>query len=83
MRAIERRDWDALVALFAPRHVLDDQRSLMRMRVEGEAMFASARVVFDALRHQSRHLLATRGDRLALDHGTFTIVLEDSGPGEV
>jgi hypothetical protein len=81
-RAIEQRDWDALVALYVPEHVLDDRRSLVRTRVEGEAYFANLRRMFHALREMSIQLLATRGDRLALFRQKLISVSGDAGPAE-
>ena len=69
LRAMARRDWDALVALHAPGHVFDDRRSLLRTRVEGEAYLAHLRILFRERPDESRELLATRGDRLALHRG--------------
>ena len=81
-RAFEQRDWDALVRLYAPEHVFDDRRPLVRVRVEGEAFFADLRRLFHAWRKSSFHLIATRGDRLALHRHTLTSVSGEAGPAE-
>jgi class 3 adenylate cyclase len=81
-RAIERRDWDALVARHAPGAVFDDRRPLVRTRVEGEAYLAHLRFLFDARREISRRLLATRGERLELDRQLTTSAASHGGLAE-
>jgi hypothetical protein len=81
-RAGERHDWDALVAHFAPGYVVDDRRSLLRTKVEGDGAFANLRIMFRRTIGTSRQLLATRGDRLALERCTFTSSARDGGPAE-
>jgi ketosteroid isomerase-like protein len=81
-RAMERRDWDALVALAAPGLVMDDRRSLVRTRVEGEASLANLRLIFDSWRSLSRQRLATRGERLVLDRQLRTSVDRHGGLAE-
>jgi ketosteroid isomerase-like protein len=80
--AMERRDWDAMVACYAPGSVLDDRRSLVRTFVSGEANLAHLRFLFDARRNSSRKLLATRGDRLALDRMALTSAARHGGLAE-
>jgi class 3 adenylate cyclase/tetratricopeptide (TPR) repeat protein len=80
--AMQRGDWDGLVALFAPTHVFDDRRPLLRTTVEGEAYFANLRIIFNTTKALSQRLLATRGDRLALYHATGTGGSRDGGPAE-
>jgi hypothetical protein len=82
IRARERRDWDALVALYLPGYVFDDRRSLLRTRVEGDAALAHVRIMFEHVTRMSRQLLATRGDRLVLERCTFTSRARDGGPAE-
>jgi len=82
LRAMERRDWDALVALHAQGHVFDDRRSLVRTRVEGESYLAHLGILFRAERDESRELFATRGDRLALHRARLTTRGGHRGPAE-
>jgi len=87
-RAVERfercwraRDWNGVVATFAPAHVMDDRRALVRLRLTGEDYFASLRLVFDMTLSEWRFtLLATRGQRLALFHVELTGEAAGSGP---
>src|SRR5262249_10837442 len=69
----DANDWEGVIATFAPTHVMDDRRALVRLHLEGKDYFASLRMVFDttASRWQLQ-LLATRGERLAL----FRVKLE-------
>jgi hypothetical protein len=81
--AMNRRDWDGLVALYASAPVLDDRRSLVRTRVEGEAFFANLKILFDAQSgERERVLLATRGDRLTLHRMTLRAVARYGGLAE-
>ena len=80
-RCWRERDWDGVVATFAPTHVMDDRRAMMRLHLEGEAYFASLRGVFEAM-PSSRWdfvLLATRGERLALLRVEIAGAAGDSG----
>ncbi len=81
-RAMERRDWEGLVARYAPGYVFDDRRSLVRTRVDGDASLANLRLLFDARRGLSRQLLATRGERLELDRQLRTSVDRHGGLAE-
>jgi len=88
-RAIERfehcwsaRDWDGVVATFAPTHVMDDRRARVHLQLAGEDYFTSLKIVFDELRSSrwTYALLATRGDRLALFRVELTGEAAGSGP---
>jgi ketosteroid isomerase-like protein len=60
------RDWDALRGLYAPAMVFDDRRRLIRTAGDREMFLANCRVVGSGTQ-LSRTLLATAGDRLALE----------------
>ncbi len=81
-RAMMRRDWDALVAGIAPGCMLDDRRSLVGIRLEGEPFFANLRFLFNARVEGGRQLLATRGQRLALDRQVLTSSARHGGLAE-
>ncbi len=80
--AMERRDWDAPAACYAPGSVLDDRRSMVRTRVEGEAHLAHLRFLFDAYQGRSSQLLATRGDRLVLHRQLISSAARHGGLAE-
>jgi hypothetical protein len=63
--AREARDWDAFADLCAPSLVYDDRRSGVRLTGDRDMALASSRHVRNA--RKSRTLLATAGDRLALE----------------
>jgi class 3 adenylate cyclase/ketosteroid isomerase-like protein/tetratricopeptide (TPR) repeat protein len=71
------RDWNAVIALYAPGVVLDDRRSVVGVQLQGEEFFANQRILFAApsgVWHST--LRATRGERLALFHVWFTAAPE-------
>ncbi|MFI5317726.1 MAG: nuclear transport factor 2 family protein, partial [Myxococcota bacterium] len=90
-RAMERfercwsgRDWDGVVAGYAPTHAMDDRRSLFRMRVESRDFLANEQILFALPASSWRsELVATRGDRLALLRVHFTAEADGSGPMDV
>jgi class 3 adenylate cyclase len=66
-RCWTERDWDGLVASFAPTFRMDDRRSLVGLSLSGGDFLANLRLMFDmpASRWRSE-LCATRGANLAL-----------------
>ncbi len=66
-RCLADRDWDALRALCAPEMVFDDRRRMIRLTVDREAFVAGAKLIAVGETRLSRTLLATAGDRLALE----------------
>ena len=76
------RNWDAVVALYAPDFVLDDRRSIVGITVSGEAFLAHLRMLFDARRESSCELLATRGERLVLFRMRITSAVRHGGSAE-
>jgi hypothetical protein len=68
------QEWAALETLFAPTLALDDRRRLVRTAGGRDMAIASTReVVSLGVRPPSRTLLATAGDRLALERVLFVI----------
>ena len=90
-RAVDRfercwraRDWDGVVATFAPMHVMDDRRALFRMKVAGDDFFANERFLFAMPSSRWRsELIATRGERLALLRVRFTATVDNGGTAAV
>jgi len=81
VRCFNARDWDAMVATYAPDHRMDDRRRLMRIEVAGDGFFANERLLFDVPGSAwHAELLATRGERFALCRVKFTAGGEDAGP---
>jgi class 3 adenylate cyclase/ketosteroid isomerase-like protein/tetratricopeptide (TPR) repeat protein len=81
IRCFNSRDWDAMVATYAADHRMDDQRKLMRIEVAGRQFFENERWIFDLPGSAfEAELVATRGERLALCHVTFTAGDDDTGP---
>jgi hypothetical protein len=66
------QDWDALRALCAPELELDDRRRGLRMTGDREMYVASMRHVFSGRARAARTVLATSGDRLALERVLWT-----------
>jgi hypothetical protein len=84
IRCFNTRDWEGVVACFAPTHRMDDRRRLMRIEIEGEAFFANEKLLFDVPGSAwDAELLATRGERLALARVQFRAGGEDAGPMSV
>jgi class 3 adenylate cyclase/ketosteroid isomerase-like protein len=67
---LHARDWDGLARLVAPTMVFDDRRRGIRVTGDRDTYLATTRIVANALR-MSRTLLATLGDRLALNRGLW------------
>jgi hypothetical protein len=68
VQAMERRDWDALEALCAPTLEFDDRRKGIRTTGGREMFIARGRLIGGAGTRTERTVLATAGDRLALEH---------------
>ncbi len=66
------RDWEELERLYAPTAMFDDRRRLMRMTGDRAMAIANARVIMQSGRVRlERTLLATAGDRLALERWSW------------
>jgi len=81
IECVETRDWDALRALVAP-IVWEDRRRLIRTTGDCDMAIAHARLVAWSGARESRTLLATSGDRLALQHFRWKGT-NDGGPFEI
>src|SRR5437667_127873 len=68
---MEAGDWDALRALAAP-VVMDDRRRLIRLDGDAEMFLSHCRELHRSRARLLRTLLATAGDRLALEHQLWT-----------
>ena len=67
------RDWDGVVATFAPVPRLEDRRSIIGLDLVGEDFFANMRLLFTTPSSEWRsEPIATRGERLALFRVQFT-----------
>jgi hypothetical protein len=66
--AFDARDWDAFGPLCAPGLVYDDRRRFIRLTGDRDMFVAAARWLASQGFSSSRRLLATAGDRLALEH---------------
>ena len=67
-RALETHDWGALDALCAPTLEYDDRRRGVLTTGDRDMFIASSRLIGAAGTRTERTLLATAGDRLALEH---------------
>jgi hypothetical protein len=67
-RARETRDWDAIEALCAPTLVFDDRRKSVLLAGDRDMFMASERLIMEAGTRTEGTILATAGDRLALEH---------------
>ena len=73
VRCFNTRDWDGMVATYAPTHRMDDRRKLMRIEVAGDDFFTNERFLYELPGSAwDVDLLATRGERLALCRVKFT-----------
>ena len=70
--AVAARDRDALVAMYDPSYRLEDRRVLFRMEVDLGGTLSSNRILIEGGWRPARTLLATAGDRLALQHILWT-----------
>src|SRR5262249_38599760 len=70
--AVESQDWNALRALCAPTLVYDDRRRGLRTTGDVEMWLASVQYIFSLRTRATRTLLATSGDRLALNRNLWT-----------
>jgi ketosteroid isomerase-like protein len=75
-------DWEAMRALCAPHMVYDERRRLVRTTGDREMFVANARLIAKSESRLSRTLLATAGDRLALERFLYTGT-RDGGPFEI
>jgi tetratricopeptide (TPR) repeat protein len=81
LTCIEARDWDALRALCAP-IVWEDRRRLTRATGDCSIAIANSQLVAEGKVRVSRTLLATAGDRLALDRTLYTAG-DERAPAEI
>ncbi|HXK25279.1 MAG TPA: nuclear transport factor 2 family protein [Myxococcota bacterium] len=68
------RDWEGLTDLFTPDFRFDDRRRLLRDSGDREKMVASVKVATLANTRAERTLVATAGERIALEHLHFSVV---------
>jgi len=68
----EASDWQTIEGLCAPACHFEDRRRGMLMSGDRAAFLASARLIASAGSRPARTLLATSGDRLALEHDLWT-----------
>ena len=66
--AAAARDWDTIAALYDPSYRSEDRRPLIRLTTDRAGRLENDRVLVDAGWRPTRTLLATAGDRLALQH---------------
>src|SRR5439155_14533629 len=66
--AFEARDWDAFGSSCAPAFVYDDRRRFILLTGDRDMFIATGRWLASQRFSNSRTLLATAGDRLALEH---------------
>jgi ketosteroid isomerase-like protein len=71
---IEARDWEGLTELFTPDFRFDDRRPLLRDSGDREMMVASVKIATLANTRAERTLVATAGERIALEHLRFSVV---------
>jgi len=84
IRAWAARDWDAMIANFAPSFEVDDRRALVGVPISGPEFFANQRHLFamKSTRWEGE-VLATRGERYALRRARFSGEDDAGGAGEV
>ncbi len=72
LEAFEARDWDAFGAWCSPGFVFDDRRRFILLTGDRDMFVANGRwIASQASSTSTRTLLATAGDRLALEHFRF------------
>jgi hypothetical protein len=72
LEAMKARDWDALDSLCAPTCVFDDRQPASLTTGGRDMLIANVRLVASSGTRVSRPLLATAGDRLALERARLT-----------
>jgi hypothetical protein len=73
LACFKARDWDALGAQCAPSYVWDDRRKLVRVIGDRDTLVTSSRLIDAIGGHLTRRtLLATAGERLALESFTWS-----------
>jgi class 3 adenylate cyclase/ketosteroid isomerase-like protein len=80
-RAMETRDWAAYEALCSPTLEFDDRRKAALTTGGRDMLMASVRLIGEARARKERTVLATAGDRLALEHVRW-VGAEDRVPFE-
>ncbi|MGH7288251.1 MAG: hypothetical protein ACREI8_09575 [Myxococcota bacterium] len=65
--AFEAGDWDELLSLHSPEFVFEDRRPLFGMSGDRNLLLRSARLVAESAARVTRTVLATAGERLALE----------------
>ena len=68
----EAQDWNALEALYAPTCGFDDRRRATRTSGDRTMHIANTQYIFSQRARPVRTVLATSGDRLALEHHSWT-----------
>ncbi len=82
--SVNTGDWESFADTFAPDSVADDRRSGIALVLRGEEVLSTHRVLFTLdQKRLTQHLVATRGDRLALAHATVMFEDGEAGPAEV
>ena len=71
--AFEARDWQGWLATLAESMTFDDRRPLVRTAFDREQFFASTQHIARGAARFTSDVLATAGDRLALDHVHWVI----------
>jgi len=66
--AIDAGDWAAVAALYHPAYRSEDRRPLIRLTTDLAGMLENDRILAEGGWRPTRTLLATAGDRLALQH---------------
>jgi hypothetical protein len=80
--AFAGRDWERAAADFAPEFTMLDRRSVVRLDLDREQHLQSLRAMFDMATTLTDHVLATRGDRLALARARWEGAARSIGPSE-
>src|SRR5262244_3342858 len=77
------RDWERVVALFPPGFRIVDRRGYAQLDLDRDQHLASLRFRFDMRSSRTTsEVLATRGNRLALQRHRFELADHDVGPSE-
>src|SRR5207244_12716760 len=81
--AFEARDWGAFEASFAPGFVFDDRRRFILLTGDRDMFMATGQFAASQGFSNSPTLLATAGDRLALEHHRLFTGAPDAPDAEV
>jgi hypothetical protein len=82
--AQNRHDWEGVIGVLDPAYVRLNNRSLVRLRLQGEEALNVHRIALaiDDLKEE-RTLVAMRGEHLALTRLALSFVVGDAGPSEL